>query len=293
MRILSVFAFAACCATQPPVAPVRSAPVSSIALTYLGVAGWTITDGTRTVVIDPYLSRPNLDAPLVPDERAVFAHTPAQVDAILVGHSHYDHLLDAPTLARRTGAELIGSRSTARFAHASGIPDEQLVVVKGGEDYQFKGFSVRVIPSLHSALDEKHLFGGDEQIDENATTPLTAEGFAEGGKLDYLLRLGGHDIVIIDSANFIERELAGLRPDVAIVATGLREEIHDYACRLMHALGQPPLVLANHFDAFRAPLGTPLTAEAEADLRRFADEIHACAPNARVVVPIALQPITL
>jgi len=78
----------------------------------------------------------------------------------LVAHSHVDHVLDAPAVATMTGAELIGAVTTMRFAIAAGLPRDRIVPVQGGEDYAFAGLSVRVIPALHSALDDKHTLAG-------------------------------------------------------------------------------------------------------------------------------------
>jgi L-ascorbate metabolism protein UlaG (beta-lactamase superfamily) len=168
--------------------------------------------------------------------------------------------------------------------------------VKGGEDYDFGAFSVRAIPSLHSAIGDKHGtgLGLGSVIPDGVAPPLTSSQFAEGGTLAYLVRVGGHEVLVLDTANFIERELDGLRPDVAIVATGGRQEIHAYACRLMHALGAPPVVIATHFDAWTKPLAddTSIDDDTRADLAAFADEVHACAPKTRVIVPehgVALQ----
>ena len=111
---------------------------------------------------------------------------------------------------------------------------------------------------------------------------MPASGYAEGGKLAYLLRLGGHEVLFLGTANFIERELAGLRPDIAIVAVGLRHEIHDYTCRLMRALGGPAHVYANHFDDWQ---GAPLDREPDADLQAFVAEVRACSPTTQVVIP--------
>jgi L-ascorbate metabolism protein UlaG (beta-lactamase superfamily) len=272
---------------SPPATATKSVPLT---LTYLGVAGWAIADGRHTVVIDPYLSRPSLadGVPIVPDETAIARHAPARVDLILIGHSHVDHVLDAPALAIRTGASIVGTVSTARYARSSGVPDAQIIPVKGGEDYAFDGFSVRVLPGLHSALDNKHTFAADQLI-AAGTRPTTMEQFAEGGALNYLLRIGGRQILVIGSANFVERELEGLRPDIAIVATGLRDELFDYSCRLMRATGSPSLVLTNHFDDWTEPATTPLSEEARRDLAVFAEEIRACAPASRVVVPTAFE----
>jgi hypothetical protein len=72
--------------------------------------------------------------------------------------------------------------------------------------------------------------------------------------------------------------------------------VPDYTCRLLRALGLPKLVLANHFDAWQEPLlpgQMTLSAETQADLAAFEAEVHACAPNTRVVTPRWLEPITL
>ena len=268
-------------------------------MTYLGVAGWQLTDGTHTILLDPYFTRPDLSAGesalLVPDELAIARHAPARADLILVGHSHFDHLLDVPAVARRTGAQVLGTESTARVALAAGLPADRVIPVKGGEDYQFDGFSVRVIPSLHSALGDKHILGGNSVIPEGITLPMKREAYAEGGTLAFLVRLSGREVLLLGTANFIERELEGVHPAAAVVAVGLREEIHRYSCRLMGVLEQPPLVVATHFDAWQKPLGASsqanLEEDARADLARFPGEITECAPETRVVIPDYFQPI--
>ncbi len=283
--VAALLLLAACSAPAHPASPVRS----PIILTYLGVAGWQIEAAGKVVITDPYLSRPtDPDAPLVPDAAAIAAHTPARADLVVVGHSHYDHLLDAPAVALRTGAQLLGSASTTRVGRASGVADERLITVKGGEDFAMDGFSLRAIPSLHSALGAKHVFG--TEIPPEPKLPMPQAGYQEGGTFAYLVRIGGHEVLVLDTANFIERELVGLRPDIAIIAPGLREEIHDYTCRLLHALGDPPVVIATHFDDWKGP---PVDGPTSDDLAKFADEVRACSPRTRVILPKHFERITL
>lgn len=270
-------------------------PRRPLTLTYLGVAGWQITDGTSTVLIDPYFSRPALDGPMASDPAAVAAHAPAKADLVVVGHSHVDHLLDAPAVAIKSGAQIMGSISTTRYARAVGMPEDRVIPVQGGEDYDFGAFSVRVLPSLHSALDEKHWDGQRTEIAADPKLPLTFDGFAAGGTFGYLIRIGGHEVLVLSTANYIERELVGLMPDIAIVATGLRQELYDYSCRLMRATGSPAHVLTTHFDAWRAPLEPtpPIDADTLADLTAFEAEIHACAPGTTVTTPERWKPILI
>jgi L-ascorbate metabolism protein UlaG (beta-lactamase superfamily) len=263
---LAAAAGAVACASPDP-GPHHGA----LSLTYLGVAGWTIDDGHHVVVVDPYFSRVPDSAHAVSDSVAVSARAPAHADLIVVGHAHYDHAVDAPAVARRTGADLLAPVSVLAAARDAGVPDDRLWAAQPGDDYELHGFSVRVISSLHSAT-----------------------GVAAGGDVAtvaYLLRLDGAQVLVFDTANFDERALEGIHPDVAIVATGLRERIHDYTCRLMGVLGNPRVVLPTHFDDFRAPPGTPLDASARADLDAFARELHACSPATRLVVPSAFTAV--
>ena len=247
-------------------APVRPAqPRLPLTLTYFGVAGWQISDGKHVILVDPYFSRPGDPWKDPSDPHAVAARAPPKADLVLVGHNHPDHALDAPAVALRTGAKLVGSFALAQQASKEGVPDDHLLPVKGGEDLEFDGFSVRVIPSLHSRT-----------------------GFANGMDVEtfaFLIRLAGHELLVFGTANFIEREVAGLRPDAIIVAHGLREEIHDYTCRLLRAVGSPAEVLTTHFDAWKKPPETPLSDVVKAELADFADEVHRCAPGTRVRVP--------
>src|SRR5213075_3140263 len=102
-RIVGLWLLLAACVSRTSIPSPATRP--PIVLTYLGVAGWQLEAAGTIVITDPYLSRPaDPDAPLVPDAAAIAAHTPPHADLVLVGHSHHDHLLDAPSVARRTGA---------------------------------------------------------------------------------------------------------------------------------------------------------------------------------------------
>jgi L-ascorbate metabolism protein UlaG (beta-lactamase superfamily) len=277
MRPWLYLTFAACGHAAVTVASPAREP---IALTYLGVAGWQLEGAGKIILTDPYFSRPaDANQPLVPDATAIAAHAPAHADLIVVGHSHYDHLLDAAEVAKRTGAELIGSLSTIRVAIASGVPAPQLTGIAGGEDLARDGFSVRVIRSLHSMIGAADPLG---EISDSPALPMAQNGYQAGGTFGYLLRIAGHEVLVLDTANFIESELAGVHPDIAIIAPGLREQIRDYSCRLIHVLGDPPIVLATHFDDWHhAPADQP----ASEDVQRFVAEIQHCSPHTRVIVP--------
>ena len=285
-----------------------------VALEYMGAAGWRITDGTTVILIDPYLSRilgppPPLAPPYTrlpedtrpvygwndvaaPDVAGIEAHVP-QADFVLVTHTHYDHVLDVPQIALKTHSTIIGTESTENVMRAYEVPEKQLITVRGGEDYDFGVFSVKVIPSLHSPLDHKHYFSSGI-APAGLKAPLTLQQMhPEGGTLAYLIRFHGHQILVFGGMNYIEREIEGLEPDVVLVgAASSRKEIYDYSGRLMRDLHFPPLVLPTHWDNFFAPYSASQQASVDA-LQSFIQEIRAASPKTKIVVPKYFEAIPL
>ncbi len=293
--------------------PAKSAPAGAalntgeVRLTYLGNAGWVITDGKKIILVDPFLTQfarwtnaaaqadgPAPDA-LYPADTALISQHVTRADYIVITHGHPDHALDAGYISRKTGATIIGHETAANLARAYGVTDSSLITVIGGEDYEFGDFSLRVIPNIHSALDKKHYYNNTRGIVGTAPrglkAPLRRKDYVEGGNLAYLLRIAGHEILIMGSMNYIEREMEGLRPDIALVgANSQRLEVHDFTGRLMRALGKPALVIPSHADAYGDPKPS---AAALADRKRFQQEVATAAPSSRYLFPKWFEPIVV
>lgn len=282
---------------------------SSLQLTYLGTAGWEIQDGTVTVLIDPYISRLKYGGGGHPDDhRPEFARTDlawsdtaridsiiSRADYILVTHGHFDHLADVPHIAKKTGAKVIGNETVITILRAYDVPEDQLYAVRGGEDYQFDGFSVRVVPSLHSALSEKHYYDS-RRWDANSglEAPLRIEQFIEGRSLAFLARFVGHTVLSMGSMNFIEREFEGLNPDVLLAGiNGSRLGIYNYDERLLRVTDYPPVVIPAHWDNFRLPYGFSQQANYERNIVPFIETAATVSPGTRVITPTHLEPIII
>jgi L-ascorbate metabolism protein UlaG (beta-lactamase superfamily) len=294
-----------------------SAANSQLRLTHFGTAAWEITDGKTVVLIDPYLSRMKVKIPyfdvspddprtivtdsdiLVPDERLIDAHI-KRADFILITHTHSDHLMDTPYIARKTGALVIGTESTTNFARANGVPNSQLMTVKGGEDLDLKTCSVRVIPSLHGSHREAPFapnLKGDfspprpTSFGPEVKAPFRVGVKVEGGTLAYLLRLGSLELLAFGSMNYIEREVDGLRPDVALIgALQDRINVYHYTERLLRALGYPRLVLPTHWDRFNVPYELSQKPAID-ELQSFIAEVKSASPATKVIVPEYFKPI--
>lgn len=111
-------------------APAAAALMSGeVSLTYLGNAGWEITDGRKVILVDPFLTQFARWRPSGPtsevgpsdfypaDTALVNAHV-QRADYIVITHGHSDHALDAGYISRRTGAVIIGHETAANLARA-------------------------------------------------------------------------------------------------------------------------------------------------------------------------------
>ncbi|MEM7415928.1 MAG: MBL fold metallo-hydrolase [Gemmatimonadota bacterium] len=278
-------------------------------LMYFGAAGWRLTDGNVVVLVDPWPSRlkygggghPDDDRPDFARSDAAWADTTLidslidEADFILVHHSHFDHLGDVPYIARKTGAKVIGTETTKMILRAYGIPDEQMYAVGGGEDYQFENFSVRVVPGIHSALNEKH-YHDTRRYDRNTEleAPLRIDQFIEGGSLSFFVRFERHTVLTMGSMNFVEREFEGLDPDILLAGiNGSRLGLYEYDRRLLEVTGFPPVVIPTHWDNFRLPYGFSQEPNIERNLLPFVETAGRISPGTRVILPVHLEPFTI
>ncbi|SED37908.1 L-ascorbate metabolism protein UlaG, beta-lactamase superfamily [Amycolatopsis tolypomycina] len=276
-------------------ATAQAAPrTSGMTLRWWGNNSWEIRIGAKTVLIDPWLTRfkTGTYTPEGADPRTPLSVNRALIDGyldrgflradhILVTHGHYDHLTDVPYLARRTGATVLGTETHLSLMAALGAPEDQLAIATGGEDLAFDGYAIRVLRSLHSAT------GDRAQVAYPGTRPLSRRDrprviadLLEGGTLAYAVSGGGASVLDFGGSNYVESELAGLRPDVVLLPPG-GAKVREYVPRLLRTVGNPRYVAATHWDDFDLPLGQVKDAGGLETLRKA---VAAASPGSEFVV---------
>lgn len=113
----------------------------SVKLTYYGHSTFAIdADGVK-VVVDPFFAPNNPVAPVTVDE--------VEADYILLTHGHGDHVADAPALAKRTGALVIGNFEVVTWMEKQGA--KQVHGMNTGGAYTFPFGRVKFVVALHSS----------------------------------------------------------------------------------------------------------------------------------------------
>jgi len=253
--------------------------------TFLGTAGFVVASAERTFALDPYVSRAGLRKTLfgrLPvDEARVVRHVPV-ADEVLVGHSHYDHALDAPAVARHTGGRLVGSSATAQIARAYGFDMGRFVEVRAGD-------AVACGAARATALESRHgraLFGrvpvpGD--IVSPPSWPPRARDLRHGAVFHWLLETAGTRVLHVDTANFFDDRLA--RADVLLLCAAGRQYRRDYTRTIVERV-KPEIVVPCHWDDFSIPVEAPPRQLPGVDVEGFVEEIRACGARAVVLAPL-------
>lgn len=117
-------------------------------LTYLGQSAFQFegAGGTR-LLIDPWIEdNPHCD-------RDVESFT--DVSAVLVTHAAFDHLGDAPEIARRNEATLVCDYVTRTALADRGFPTELLEGYVWGAEHTGEGWSAKVVEARHQSFDSE------------------------------------------------------------------------------------------------------------------------------------------
>src|SRR5947208_14710776 len=87
--------------------PASASLPAGLEVTWIGTAGIRFAYQGVTIWIDPYVTRLSFGSlairRVVPSDDAAIARWIDRADAVLVGHTHFDHALDVPAIARRFG----------------------------------------------------------------------------------------------------------------------------------------------------------------------------------------------
>ncbi|MFM7118179.1 MAG: metal-dependent hydrolase [Planctomycetota bacterium] len=190
----------------------------SIQITWFGHATWQIQAPPHWIIVDPFF-----------DENPVCEKAAEKVecDYILLTHGHFDHVADAVSIAKRTGAEVLCNYEISNWLLKQGVAS--VVGMNLGGSFKTKFGSVKMTPALHSSM-----------------LPDGTDGGLAGG---FILESGNNRIYFAgDTALFSDMSLIARKPiDVAILPIGdlftMGVEDSIEAIKLL----KPEYVLPSHY----------------------------------------------
>ena len=283
---------------RPPVEPYRALtlPAATVPTTtgevrvrFAGVSTLVFDDGETVWMTDGFFSRPSplrtLFSRIGPDAAVVDASLArlgvTRLAAVVPLHAHYDHAMDAPLVAQRTGALLGGGRSVMQVGQGAGLPQAQLRAVQAGDTLQIGRYTLRFIASRHSPTPYSSGEGG-EHITEPLVTPARATQWHEGEVWSIVVtHASGRSFLVQGSAGIVPGALAGVRVETVFLGTGTlgkKDEAYRsaYWRETVQATGARR-VIPIHWDDFTQPmLDTPLVATPYLvdDLRVVMDDLQ-------------------
>lgn len=177
---------------------------NGLQITYYSVGCFRLSWQNTAVLTDPFWSH-------LPFRQVAFGQTPsdpaqvdpylsqlAQVQTVLVGHSHYDHVLDLPYVAPHlaTDATLLGGQTLLHTLAPLALPLRMKAVNDGCANPQQNGQwlpladgQIRVLP-IASGHPNNYAFihlWTDELTEDRSTPPIRASHFQEGRTFAFLV----------------------------------------------------------------------------------------------------------
>ena len=263
---------------EPPVDPAwQAAPAASIepgdvTVRFTGTSTLLFSDGETSWMTDGWFSRPG---PL----RLFLSEIEPDLDAIAFGlerngsprlaavfpmHSHYDHAMDAPEVARRTGALLVGSASTANIGRGWGLEEDRIRVVADRESFAVGAFTLTPIESKHYQFPDPTMYEralGTPDIDRPLVPPVDAFDYRVGKAYALHVAHPRGRWLIVASAGYVEGGLDGYEADVVFLGVGgLGAQTAEYRdAYWREAVGKSGArrVVAIHWDSLTGPIDGP------------------------------------
>jgi L-ascorbate metabolism protein UlaG (beta-lactamase superfamily) len=164
------------CQTLQPASAGGPAPKNPdvLLLRYLGRANYEVAYRGRVLLLDTYYDNSRLP---YGERFGVKESDITRADAIIVGHTHFDHFGDAPPIAKRTGAPIFVGPLPVKYLESQGVPEKQIHVVRGGETIKQDGYTIQTALGIHMPIAPADDAGFRELI--TTVNPLTEQEKAQ------------------------------------------------------------------------------------------------------------------
>ncbi|MEM9174233.1 MAG: MBL fold metallo-hydrolase [Myxococcota bacterium] len=266
----------------PPVDPAwalpgsETVPPGAVHVRFTGTSTLLFSDGTTDWMVDGWFSRPGplslLFGEIEPDLAAIDAGLAAneveRLAVVIPVHSHFDHAMDAPEVAKRTGAILLGSESTANIGRGWGLDEARIRVAEDGAPHRFGAFTIRLIHTHHFEFPDPEMRAralADPRIDAPLVPPVGAFEYKVGQPYAIHVTHPKGRFLIQASAGYVEGSLGAYPAETVFLGVGglgpqteayreayWRETVERVGARRLFPI---------HWDSLMGPIEGPFTGE--------------------------------
>ena len=249
--------------------PLGEVAAGSVTVRFTGSTTLLFDDGETSWMTDGWFSRPTfieivtqrVEPDLSAISRGLKANEVDKLDAVIPLHSHYDHAMDSPEVARRTGAKLYGSESTANIARGWGLDEGRIEIFTNKKPIVLGDFIITPIESNHFQFVDPEIAKTAldlPTIDSPLVPPAPVTNYRVGKTYVLHVEHPLGSFAIVGSAGFIEGGLRGFKADVLFLGVGsLGEQSVEYRQKYWEeTVGrlEPSTVIPIHYDSL---LGEP------------------------------------
>lgn len=245
-------------------------------LTWLGAAGFKLdTREGATLLIDPFLSRPNQAYPLLPLRLTDLY----PVDEILLTNGRFDHAMDTPALAAQTGALVHATRPICERLAELGVSQHSLQVLTMKKSKGLGRLTWQAFPGLVNQLDSSPVLRALTNNPRNLAVAQELDRlWPPGDMVAYHLQAEGLSLVHFGSAGWIEAEIQPLQPDIALLPVEYHADTNSAVVQLA-AILTPQIIIPHHWDNYYPPLSRQI------NLKEFAAALNIVAPRVKIYIP--------
>lgn len=254
----------------------RDVPAGAVTVRFTGTSTLLFSDGETSWMVDGWFTRVGplalVAGEIEPDveaiERGLARNEVDRLAVVIPIHSHFDHAMDAPEVARRTGALLLGSPSTAMIGRGWGLDERQIRVAVDREPIRFGAFTITLIETNHFEFPDPAVRAralGDPRIDAPLVPPVGAFDYKVGQPYAIHVAHPKGRFLIQGSAGFRQDGLAGFEADTVFLGVGglgtQTETYREIYWAETVERFSPSRVIPIHFDSLTAPIEGPFVGE--------------------------------
>ena len=264
-----------------------------LTLQWLGTAGFSLEYEGFTLLIDPYFSRPSLKRVLSqhylqPDRQSIDQRVQS-ADAVVVGHTHFDHALDVPDIVRAFDAHVYGSQSLYQLMELHQL-QHKATKVDCNKVYEMGPFEVTFIESVHSKLLLGMKVPYEGEICCEHLDCLSGGHYRCGQVFGIHIKVAGVTFYHQGSANLIDDNIRHHDVDYFLCGISGRGFTRNYTQRILTKL-TPKVVIPHHFDNFFHSFDAPMSFILNVNLGGFVEEVERVSKEFEITTLDLLQKI--